>query len=290
MTLNKSIEKRISEALREDLARMDITTKALIPKSQQGEALILAREGGVLCGIAVAKRCFTLLDRDLQYEARLKDGERFGPGTLLAAIRGRLCSILSAERVGMNLLARLSGIATLTAAFVEKVKPYGTRIYDTRKTTPLWREMEKYAVRMGGGWNHRFDLAGAYFIKDNHIDACGGMNQAMDRFFQAARLCRPIIVEARSCEEARIAADYPVDLLLLDNMSPGMIKRIVEKIKPRCDMEISGGIHLKNVECFARTGIPRISIGALTHSAKSLDISLEYHHSNTLKLNAKKFN
>jgi nicotinate-nucleotide pyrophosphorylase (carboxylating) len=290
MTLNRLIEKRISEALTEDRARRDITTQALIPRAQKGEALVLAREGGVLCGTMAAKRCFTLLDRGIQYEARLKDGERFAPGTLLATIRGRLCSILSAERVAMNLLARLSGIATLTAAFVEKVRLYGTGIYDTRKTTPLWREMEKYAVRMGGGQNHRSDLAGAYFIKDNHVDARGGMKQVLDRFFNAARLRRPVIVEVRSLKEARIAADYPVDLLLLDNMSPGMIKGIMEKIKPRCDMEISGGIHLGNVERYARIGIPRISIGALTHSAKSLDISLEYHHSNTLKLNGRNFN
>jgi len=176
--------------------------------------------------------------------------------------------------VALNLLARLSGIATLTATFVEKAQAYGARIYDTRKTTPLWRELEKYAVRMGGGWNHRFDLSSAYFIKDNHIDACEGMKHTLERFFGKKRVRRPIIVEARSLEEARIAAEYPIDLLLLDNMSPAQITRIMEKIGATCDMEISGRVHLGNVGHYARTGIPRISIGALTHSVKSLDIAL----------------
>ena len=276
--MNRIMDKRISEALREDLARKDITTRALIPPSQKGEALLIAREGGILCGINAAKRCFTLLDREIRYEAQFQDSERFVSGDLLARIRGRLGSILSGERVALNIISHLSGIATLTARFVKKVKPYGARIYDTRKTTPLWREMEKYAVRVGGGRNHRFDLAGAYFIKDNHIEACGGIKQTLERFFQTRRIPKPVIVEVRSLAEAKIVAEYPVDLMVLDNLSPGMIKQIRDKVRPKCEMEISGGIHLGNVERYAKTGIQRISIGALTHSAKSLDISLEYHN------------
>ncbi len=274
--MNSVIDKRLREALHEDIGGGDVTTRLLIPPRRTGQAHLISHSSGILCGIEVAERCFSLTHKNTRFGAGLADGAHLAPGDVIAIIKGSLRALFSAERVALNLLCHLSGIATLTKAFVEKVSPFGTRIYDTRKTTPLWREVEKYAVRVGGGHNHRLDLAGACFVKDNHIDACGGMRATLERLFTRRQIPRPVIVEARTVPEVRIASRFPIDILLLDNMSPGNVKRALEIVPAECQVEVSGGVTLKNVATYARTGVPRISIGALTHSVKSLDIAMDY--------------
>ena len=274
--IDPTVEKRIRKALREDRARQDVTSRVLIPKSQKGKANLVTKERGILCGLDVARRCFSLLDEEVQLHARLKDGERINPGDVVATVSGSARSLLSAERVALNFLCHLSGIATLTAEFVEKTKPFHVRIYDTRKTTPLWRSLEKYAVRVGGGYNHRHDLAGATFVKDNHIDACGGMYTALERLFGKGEIKSPVIVECRDIEEVKSASKYPVDIILLDNFSLPMVKEAITIISRGCEIEISGGVDLHNVARYAKIGASRISIGAITHSAKALDMSLIY--------------
>lgn len=273
---NKSLDARLLQALKEDRAREDVTSRALIPAQEAGEADFIARASGVLCGIAVAERCFRLFDPQARFERCCEDGAELKRGAVIARVRGRLRSLFAVERVALNLLCRLSGIATLTSQFVRQASPYGVRIFDTRKTTPLWRDLEKYAVATGGGCNHRQDLASACFIKDNHVDACGGIRAALERLFSMKKVPRPVIIEARTPKEVMIASKYPVDLILLDNMSPQRIRNIFKVIDKGIEMEISGGVNLENVREYARTGVSRISIGALTHSAKALDIALDY--------------
>ncbi|MBN1901809.1 carboxylating nicotinate-nucleotide diphosphorylase [Candidatus Sumerlaeota bacterium] len=266
----------IKEALKEDRAEKDITTRILIPEGAVGGAELVAHQEGIVCGLNVAEACFKLHDGTIRFKVFKKEGARIQAGDRLGRVTGHLRSLLSCERVVLNFLNHLSGIATLTAAFVEKVKPYGVKIYDTRKTLPLFRKLEKYAVRAGGGYNHRSDLSGAAFIKDNHIDACGGVENALEIIFRREKPGVPVIVEVRNLQEAETAARYPVDLILLDNMKPGMIKGILKYFGKKRAFEISGGVDLKNVARYARAGITRISVGALTHSAKTLDISMEY--------------
>ena len=273
---NKSLDTRLLQALREDRAREDVTSKALIPANESGEAEFIARAKGVLCGIAVAERCFRLFDPKARFDRCCDDGAALKRGMVIARVRGRLRSLFAVERVALNLLCRLSGIATLTSQFVNQASPYGVRILDTRKTTPLWRDLEKYAVAAGGGCNHRQDLASACFIKDNHVYACGGIQAALERLFSMKKVPRPVIVEARTKKEVLIASKYPVDLILLDNMSPRRIRSISMCIDKGIELEISGGVNLGNVREYAQAGASRISIGALTHSVKVLDIALDY--------------
>lgn len=277
---DKRVLNLLKKALCEDRAWEDITSEILIPPSAQGQAALVAHQLGILCGLNVAETCFRLYDKNIRFKALRTDGARIKPGDIIARVKGPLRSLLSCERVGLNFLNHLSGIATLTSAFADKVRPYGTRIYDTRKTTPLWRDLEKYAVRVGGGYNHRKNLSEALFIKDNHIDACGGIEKALGIIFQRKKVPRPLIVEVRNLQQVKTAVRYPVDLILLDNMKPSMIEKTLKYKGKRIEFEISGGINLKNVERYAQTGVSRISIGALTHSSKTLDISMEYIHVN----------
>jgi nicotinate-nucleotide pyrophosphorylase (carboxylating) len=274
--MDKITKIRLHDALKEDHAWDDITSKSLIPETLHGSAKIVSRAEGVLCGVEIAEECFKLVDESIIFKVGIKDGERVKAGSIIARVKGLMRGLLAAERLALNLLSHLSGISTLTSKFVEKVRPYGTRIYDTRKTTPLWRSQEKYAVRMGGGYNHRMDLAGACFVKDNHIDASGGLSQALERLFGAKKPPDQIIVETRNIDEVKIASSYPVDIILLDNMSVSMLKVIAGSFEGKFEFEISGGVTLDTVEKYAETGIGRISIGALTHSAKALDIALDY--------------
>lgn len=273
---NKSLDTRLFQALKEDRAHEDVTSRALIPVQEKGEAEFIARAKGVLCGIAAAERCFRLFDPQVRFESLCDDGADLRRGMVIARVRGALRSLFAVERTALNLLCHLSGIATLTNLFVKQASPYGVRIFDTRKTTPLWRDLEKYAVITGGGCNHRLDLASACFIKDNHVDACGGIQAALKRLFAMKKVPRPVIIEARTMKEALIASTFPVDLILLDNMSPQRIRSIYKVMDKGIEMEISGGVNLENVREYARTGVSRISIGALTHSAKALDIALDY--------------
>jgi nicotinate-nucleotide pyrophosphorylase (carboxylating) len=269
----------IDRALDEDIGRGDVTTEALIPRDFSGKATLLVKEKGVLAGIEVAGRIFHRVDPSLETTSIMKDGMSVKPGDIAATISGSLISILKAERVALNFLQRLSGIASTTAQYVAETMGLGVKIMDTRKTTPGLRRLEKYAVRVGGGTNHRFHLGDAVLIKDNHITAlrATGLNLP-DIIVKARRNAPPGItveVEVTTLREAQEALNSGADIIMLDNMSIAEMKQAVVMAGGRVKLEASGGITLDNVHQVALTGVDFISIGALTHSYQALDISLE---------------
>ena len=266
-------------ALEEDGWHDDVTTRALVLPAQRGVGLITAKAEGVIAGLPVAAAVFALLDSELRFSADAPEGAAVSPGDVLARVEGALAPILTGERVALNLLQRLSGIATATRKLVEAVAGLDVTILDTRKTTPGLRELERYAVRVGGGTNHRFNLSDGVLIKDNHLAAARdrelSIGQAIDEARRNAPNGMPIEIEVTSAEEAREALDGGADVILLDNMPPGEMRAVVELVGGRALTEASGGVTLENVRAVAETGVDRISVGALTHSSPALDISLE---------------
>lgn len=283
----QEIDAIISTALEEDLHNGDVTSAALIPETLSGRATVLIKEKGVLAGINIAARVFQRIDNSLDVTILIKDGTPVNPGDVAAVISGSVISLLKAERTALNFLQRMSGIASLTAQYVAEVKGTAAGIYDTRKTTPGLRVLEKYAVRMGGGHNHRRDLGEAVLIKDNHIAALRATGMNLKQIIEKGRQNAPqdmiIEVEVTSEAEAAEALEGGADIIMLDNMGTRMMKRVVAMVKGRAKLEASGGITLKNIREVALTGVDMISIGALTHSYKALDISLEME-TQTLKL------
>ena len=268
------LEDRLRAALREDLGSGDVTSLATLPPEQRGVGLIRAKADGVLCGMSVASRVFFLVDESLACKVLAPDGTRVRPGDPVLRIEGCLQSILIGERVALNFLQRLSGIASLTRRYVEALPPGSTlAVCDTRKTTPLWRDLERYAVRIGGGTNHRWGLWDMVMIKDTHVDACGGLAEALARVKQSSGGL-PVAAEARTLEEARLAAQAGVDLLMLDNMRDDQIARVLAEVGERCAIEVTGGVTPERLPELARLGVHRVSVGALTHSAPALDLSL----------------
>ena len=269
----------IDLALAEDLGQGDITSNLLIPPQLRGRAHILAKAKGILAGGEVAKQVFLCTDRSLKVKLLVKDGTEIKPGDIIATVSGSVASILRAERVALNFLQRLSGIATQTAQHVVQVGDLPVKIVDTRKTSPGLRLLEKYAVRMGGGHNHRFDLSDAILIKDNHLVALRALGLSLKEIITKARQNAPpgvtVEVEVTSAEEAVTAAEAGADVIMLDNMTPDEMRHAVDLIAGRAEVEASGGIRLDNVRPVALTRVNFISIGALTHSYRSLDISLE---------------
>ncbi|HEY7268200.1 MAG TPA: carboxylating nicotinate-nucleotide diphosphorylase [Dehalococcoidia bacterium] len=269
----------VKAALIEDGAFRDVTTQAIVPPDQQGRGTFVAREGGVLCGLTVAAAAFTALDDEIEVRSRAADGDWLHPGVAFASVVGPLGAILSAERVALNYLQRLSGIATATKAMVSAVGGLPVRILDTRKTTPGLRYLERYAVRVGGGSNHRFNLADGILIKDNHIAACRSRGLEIADVIRQARQQSPhtlkVEVEVTTLDEGREAIEAGADIVLLDNMSPALMAEVVAVARGRCLLEASGGVTLDNVREIAESGVDLISSGALTHSAKALDVSLE---------------
>jgi len=284
---NEQLDSIIDLALAEDISHGDITSQGLIPPELQGKASILAKAKGIIAGGEVTKRVFLKVDPSLKVELLIEDGARVKPGDIVATIFGNVISILKAERVALNFLQRLSGIASLTAQFIAKTKGLKVKITDTRKTTPGLRLLEKYAVRIGGGQNHRFHLGDGILIKDNHLAALRalGMNikDIVARAKQNASQGVKVEVEATTIQEALDAAEAGADIIMLDNMSPDEMRRVVSLIPSGVRTEASGGINLDNVGAAAMAGVDFISIGALTHSPKALDISLELEPQ-TLKL------
>lgn len=276
----------VTAVLREDIGTGDVTTIAAISETARGTGRIRAKERGVLSGLAVARAVFLTVDGRLHFSAARNDGQRFEAGETIASISGSARAIVIAERVALNFLARLAGIATLTAAFVERVAGTGAQILDTRKTTPGLRFLEKQAVLHGGGRNHRRGLFDAFMIKDNHIAAAGGLSLALRRVqdyrreLPPAEPALPLIVEARNVDEARLAAKSGADRILLDNFAPRDVGGAVDAIRAvrgrAIEIEISGGVTLENVREFALPGVDFISIGALTHSAPAIDFSLDF--------------
>ena len=283
----EQIDNIVDLALAEDTSHGDVTSEAIIPPDLQGKALILAKAKGVLAGGEVARRVFLKVDPLLQVELLIKDGTIIQPGDMIATISGKVTSILKAERVALNFLQRLSGIASQTAQYVAETHGLDVIITDTRKTTPGLRLLEKYAVRMGGGQNHRLHLADGVLIKDNHLAALRALGMSLKDIVSKAKQNAPqgvkVEVEVNTIEEAIDAADGGADIIMLDNMGPDEMRRAVSLIPNHIKTEASGGINLDNVRSAAMTGVNIISIGALTHSPKALDISLDLEPQ-TLKL------
>jgi nicotinate-nucleotide pyrophosphorylase (carboxylating) len=277
---SREIDNIIDLALAEDVSHGDLTSEALIPPGLQGRASILARASGVLAGIEVSKRVFFKVDPSLEFGGLIKDGARVKPGDTVATISGEAVSILKGERVALNFLSRLSGIATDTARFVAEVERFRVKISDTRKTTPGLRRLEKYAVSLGGGQNHRLHLGDGVLIKDNHLTVLRALGMSLKEIVFKAKQNAPqdqtIEVEVGTAEEALEAAEAGADIIMLDNIAPDEMHRIRGLIPGHIKIEASGGITLKNVRAAAQAGVDIISIGALTHSAKALDFSLEF--------------
>ena len=273
------VRRIITAALEEDGARNDVTTRALVPPDQRGRGTVLCKASGIVAGLPVAEAAFAALDAEVRLEHLVQDGALVAPGDRLARVDGPLASVLSGERVALNFLQRLSGIATMTRRFVDAVAGTQARILDTRKTTPGLRALERYAVRAGGGHNHRFNLSDAVLIKDNHLAAARARGLTIDQVVAQARGAAPagmrIEIEVTTVEEAREAVDAGADIVLLDNMRIDDMRRAVELGRGRVLFEASGGVTLENVRAIAGTGVDMISVGALTHSAPALDMSLE---------------
>jgi nicotinate-nucleotide pyrophosphorylase (carboxylating) len=272
--LESSIAKLIDTALAEDIGPGDVTTEATIPADSVSLAVMLAKQDLVLAGIDVGHQVFQTLDHGIEFDAFQNDGDRVAKGTEIARLRGNTRRLLSGERVALNLLQHLSGIATLTARYVEQVSGTKARILDTRKTVPGLRELEKYAVRMGGGQNHRMGLYDMVLIKDNHIRAAGGITKAVLRAREKAGRLR-IEVETGTLEEVHEALTAGADIIMLDNMPHDRMREAVGLIAGRAIVEASGNVTLETVRAIAETGVDWISSGSLTHSAPAADISMK---------------
>lgn len=270
------LERAVRQALQEDLGMGDLTSQLTVPPELSLVGAFVARESGVVCGLPVVEEALRQVDAQVVLRTLQADGARVHPGQVLAEAQGNARSLLAAERVALNFLQRLSGIATLTARFVEAVEGTQARIVDTRKTTPGLRFLEKYAVRCGGGHNHRMGLYDAVMIKDNHIVAAGGISQAV----RAARAGAPhtvtITVECDTLNQVEEALAVGVDCILLDNMTPDSLRHAVTLARGAALLEASGGVRLENVRAIAETGVDLISVGALTHSAPALDIAFDF--------------
>ncbi|WP_036291353.1 carboxylating nicotinate-nucleotide diphosphorylase [Methylosinus sp. PW1] len=270
------IEEAVRAALAEDFGRAgDITTQATIPETASARAVIAAREDGVVAGLGVAAAAFRLVDPAVVFTPATQDGARIGEGDVLAHIEGPARAILSAERVALNFLGRLCGIATLTARYAEKIAHTKAKVCDTRKTTPLLRAFEKYAVRCGGGANHRFGLDDAVLIKDNHIAVAGGVGPALRAAKAFAGHMVKIEIEVDTLAQLEEVLAEGADIVLLDNMAPDSLRAAVALIGGAMRAEASGGVTLETIAAIAETGVDLISVGALTHSAKTLDLGLD---------------
>lgn len=265
------IDRIIEAAFAEDLP--DITSEAIFERSDRGSAFFLIKGEGVLAGLAVAERVFRKLDPSAGFVARAKDGDLVKPGDRVAEVSASVIALLSGERTALNLMQRASGIATTTRRYVDAVAGTRAKIHDTRKTAPGLRALDKYAVKAGGGENHRIGLHDMFLVKNNHIDRAGSMTAAIERI-RAKKMPQKIMIEVRNDAELDEALALAPDFILLDNMSPDQMRTAVHKTAGRVLLEASGGITLETIRAVAETGVDRISIGALTHSVKALDISL----------------
>ncbi len=270
------IDDIIKTALSEDINYIDSTADLLIPEDNVSSAYFMAKADGVLAGIDVAMRVFTMLDPDIEIKLNMTDGARVSKGDIIAAMKGKTCAMLKAERTSLNILQHMSGIATYTNQCVEAVKGTNASITDTRKTLPGLRALQKYAVTVGGGRNHRFNLTDAAMLKDNHIDAYGGITSAVTELRKRAGHMLQIEVETRDLDEVREAVACGVNVIMLDNMSPEMMKEACGIVGGRAKTEASGNVTLDNIRAVAETGVDIISLGALTHSVKAFDISMKW--------------
>ena len=276
--MNKSILKIIDTALKEDVKSGDITTKATISKSKKTIAKFLVKADGVIAGLEIAKTVFKTVDTKIKFELKIKDGSKVKFGDVAAIITGKAQSILTAERTALNFLQRMSGIATAANTYSEKVKHTKAKIIDTRKTVPGLRELDKIAVKLGGCANHRIGLYDMFLIKDNHIEVAGSITKAVEacvKYNKRNHTKFKIEVETKNLKEVEEAIKTKADIIMLDNFEVNEMKKAVSLIDGKCKVEASGGVNLETVKAIAETGVDFISVGALTHSVKALDISLE---------------
>ena len=282
LSFTTSVWSTLEQAIAEDIGSGDVTTNALIPPDLKTTAVIMAKSDGVIAGLEVALNVFELVDPSLESIVLVPDGSKVTPGELIGQVSGSTASILKAERVALNFLQRLSGIATMTSLYVQAVADTDARIIDTRKTIPGLRELEKYAIRVGGGFNHRFNLSDGILIKDNHILALREAGLTISTIIELARDRSPhtlkVEIEVESIEEAKEALEGRADVILLDNMPSSVMKEVVDFVDGRCILEASGGVNLDTVADIAKTGVNLISVGALTLSAKAMDISLDIYN------------
>lgn len=278
VTMKLQADPLILQALQEDITGEDVTTNAILPEDCQGEAELLCKQDGIIAGLDVFARAFTLLDDKVWFDFFVKDGDEVHKGQKLAKVVGSMQAILSAERVGLNYLQRMSGIATYTHQVVSLLEGTGITLVDTRKTTPNMRVFEKYAVTVGGGKNHRYNLSDGVLLKDNHISAAGGVAKAVALAKAYAPFVRKIEVETETLDMVREAVEAGADIIMLDNMSHDMMKEAVTLIDGRAETECSGNVTKENIAALADIGVDYISSGALTHSAPILDLSLKHLH------------
>ena len=276
--MNLQADHLIEAALKEDISSEDVSTNAVMKERVQGEVDLICKQDGILAGLMVFRRVFELLDDSTEVEAYCQDGDEVKKGQLMAKVRGDIRVLLSGERVALNFLQRMSGIATYTHSVAVLLKGSGIKLLDTRKTTPNMRIFEKYAVRVGGGYNHRYNLSDGVLLKDNHIGAAGGVARAVRMAKEYAPFVRKIEVEVENLEMVREAVEAGADIIMLDNMTPEEMKEAVALINGRAKTECSGNVTKENISRLKQIGVDYISSGALTHSAPILDISLKNLH------------
>ena len=278
ISMKLNADKLIMQALEEDITSEDITTNAVMRHPQQGEVQLLCKQDGVIAGLDVFKRVFELLDETTEVVFYVKDGDAVKKGDLLAVVKGDIRVLLSGERTALNYLQRMSGIATYTRSIADLLKGSKTKLLDTRKTTPNNRIFEKYAVKVGGGYNHRYNLSDGVLLKDNHIGVAGGVKEAVTMAKEYAPFVRKIEVEVENLDMVKEAVEAGADIIMLDNMTTEQLKESIDYIAGRAEIEVSGNVTKENIAKIRDVGVDYVSSGALTHSAPILDISLKNLH------------
>lgn len=278
ITMKLNVDHLIMQALQEDITSEDITTNAVMRKAKQGEVDLICKEDGIIAGLSVFERVFVLLDQNTKVEFFVEDGNKVTKGQLMGKVYGDIRVLLSGERVALNYLQRMSGIATYTRQIANLLAGSRTKLLDTRKTTPNMRIFEKYAVRVGGGHNHRYNLSDGILLKDNHIGAAGSITKAVEMAKEYAPFVRKIEIEVENLDQVREAVEAGADIIMLDNMSPDMMKKAIEMIDGRAETECSGNVTRENIDKLVSVGVDYISSGALTHSSPILDISMKNLH------------
>lgn len=278
VTLKLNVDPLILSALREDITSEDVSANSVMRDVQMGEADLICKEDGIICGLQVFERVFKLLDEESSVEFFVKDGDQVSKGQLMAKLRGDVRVLLCGERTALNYLQRMSGVATYTRSMAQLLEGTKTKLVDTRKTTPNNRIFEKYAVKVGGGHNHRYNLSDGVMLKDNHIGAAGGVKKAVEMAREYSSFVRKIEVEVENLDMVREAVEAGADIIMLDNMTHDQMKEAIEYIDGRAEIEVSGNVTRENIASLADLGVDIISSGALTHSAPILDISLKNLH------------
>lgn len=275
VTMKINMDEYILHALKEDITSEDVSTNAVMPDEKQGTAQLICKADGIICGLEVFERTFTLLDDTFRFESDVKDGDRVEKGQLLGTLFGDIRALLSGERTALNYLQRMSGIATVTNEYAKELEGTRTTLLDTRKTTPNMRPFEKYAVTVGGGRNHRYNLSDGVLLKDNHIGAAGSVKKAIEMAKDYAPFVRKIEIETETIEQVKEALEAGADIIMLDNMDNDTMKKCVELIGDKAETECSGNVTKERLREIAAIGVDYVSSGALTHSAPVLDVSLK---------------